>query len=194
MKKTLINLAQGFVWESQARNRYNMFSGVARKEWFLQVQDIFLQTAEQEKEHAEWFMKMFLAIKEKEWLDMEIQAVDTEVFVKLWTTLENLWYAIAWETHEFEDMYAQFIKDAIEEWYPEVAARIKAISNAEMHHAERYQKLYDQLKNETLRNKTEEIERMCTKCWHIHRWKNPPKICPSCGHDETYFIVKCENY
>lgn len=194
MKKTLINLAQWFVWESQARNRYTMFASKARKEWYLQISNIFLETAEQEKEHAEWFMKMFLAVKEKEWLDMETLPVETEVFVKLGTTLENLGYAIAGETHEFEDMYAQFAKDALEEWYPEVAARINAISNAEKHHAERYQKLYDQLKNETLRNKSENIEWICSKCGHTHNAKNPPKVCPSCGHEEEYFIVKCENY
>jgi len=66
--------------------------------------------------------------------------------------------------------------------------------NAEMHHAERYQKLYDQIQKETLRNKSEEIERICTKCGHTHKGKNPPKTCPSCGHEEEYFIVKCENY
>lgn len=194
MKKTLINLAQWFVWESQARNRYTMFASKARKEWYLQISNIFLETAEQEKEHAEWFMKMFLAIKEKEGLDMEIQPVETEVFVKLWSTLENLGYAVAGETHEFDDLYPMFAEVALEEWYPEVAARIQAIMNAEMHHAERYQKLYDQLKAETLRNKEEEVEWICTKCGHTHKGKNPPKVCPSCGHEEEYFIVKCETY
>lgn len=194
MKKILIHLAQAFVGESQARNRYTMFASKARKEWYLQIAAIFEETAEQEKEHASWFMKMFLAIKEKEWLDMEVQPVDTEVFVKLWSTLENLGYAVYGETHEFTDLYPMFAKIAKEEWYPEVAARINAISNAEMHHAERYQKLYDQLKKETLRNKSEEIEWICTKCGHTHKWKRPPKACPSCGHEEEYFIIKCENY
>lgn len=194
MKKILTHLAEGFVWESQARNRYTMFASKAKKEGFLQIANIFLETAEQEKEHAEWFMKMFLAIKEKEWLDIEMQPVETETFVKLDSTLENLGYAIAGETHEFEEMYAEFVEVALEEWYPEVAARIKAIMNAEMHHAERYQKLYDQLKAETLRNKDEEVEWICTKCGHTHKGKNPPKVCPSCGHEEEYFIVKCETY
>jgi rubrerythrin len=147
-----------------------------RKEWYLQISNIFLETAEQEKEHAEWFMKMFLAIKEKEWLDMEIQPVETEVFVKLWSTLENLGYAVAGETHEFEELYPMFAKVALEEWYPEVAVRIKAIMNAEMHHAERYQKLHDQIKNETIRNKSEEMERICTKCGHTHKGKNHQKL------------------
>lgn len=194
MKKTLINLAQGFVWESQARNRYTMFAGVAKKEWFLQISKIFLETADQEREHAKRFMRMFLAIKEKEWLDMEILPIETDVFVKLGTTLENLKYAVDWETHEFDDMYPEFAKIALEEWYPEVAARINSISNSERHHAERYQKLYDQVKAETIRNKSEEIERVCDNCGYTHKGKNPPKLCPSCDHWIEHFIVKCEKY
>ncbi len=194
MKKTLINLAEWFVGESQARNRYTMFASKARKEGLLQVSQVFLETAEQELEHAEWFMKMFLEIKEKEGLDIEMQKVDTDVFVKLGTTLENLKYAIDGETYEFDDMYAQFVEDALEEWYPEVAERIKAIMNAEMHHAERYQKLYDQLEAGTLRNKESEVERVCTKCGHSHKGKSAPDVCPSCWHTEEYFVVKCETY
>lgn len=194
MKKTLENLAKAFVWESQARNRYTMFASKAKKEWYLQISNIFLETAEQEKEHAEWFMKMLLAVKEKEWLDMETLPVETDVFVKLGTTLENLGYAVAWETHEYESMYPEFAKIAMEEGYPEITARINAIMNAEMHHAERYQKLYDQINNETIRNKAEDVERICIKCGHTHKGKKPPKACPSCGHEEEYFIVKCETY
>lgn len=92
-----------------------MFASKARKEGLLQVSQVFLETAEQELEHAEWFMKMFLEIKEKEGLDIEMQKVDTDVFVKLGTTLENLKYAIDGETYEFDDMYAQFVEDALEE-------------------------------------------------------------------------------
>lgn len=194
MKKTVQNLAKAFVGESQARNRYSMFASKARKEGYLQIASIFEETAEQEKEHASWFMKMLQSTEEKEEMKFDDVETDTSVFVKLWTTLENLGYAVAGETHEYSDLYPAFAATALEEWYPEIAARIKAIMNAEMHHAQRYQKLYDQIKQETLRNKAEDIERICTKCGHTHKGKKPPKTCPSCGHEEEYFIVKCETY
>lgn len=194
MKKILTHLAEWFVGESQARNRYTMFAGVAKKEGLLQISNIFLETANQEREHAKRFMRMFLAVKEKEGLDMENIPVETETFVKLGTTLENLKYAVEGETHEFDDMYPEFAKIAMEEWYPEVAARINSISISEKHHAERYQKLYDQLKAETIRNKDEEIERVCNNCGYTHKGKKPLEVCPSCDHWIEHFIVKCETY
>ena len=194
MAQTLINLTKAFVGESQARNRYSIYASAARKEGFLQVADIFEETANQEKEHASWFFKMIEIVKTKEGLDVDEVAVNAEAFVKVGTTLENLGYAVAGETHEHETLYPEFAKVALEEGYQEIAARINAISVAEAHHAERYQKLYTEIKKETLRNKAEETEWVCTKCGHVHKGKKPAKTCPSCGHDETYAIIKNEVY
>ena len=194
MSRTLNNLVAAYVGESQARNRYAFYASTARKEWFLQIASIFEETADQEKEHASWLFKMIIAVKAKEWITLDETHLETEIFVKSGTTLENLGYAIAWETHEFESMYPEFAKIAAEEWFMDVAARLTQIAVAEAHHAERYQKLQAELANNTLRNKDEEVERVCTKCGHVHKGKNPNKVCPVCGHDETYAVVKNENY
>jgi len=130
----------------------------------LQVADIFEETANQEKEHASWFFKMIQIVKAKEGLDVDEVTVTTEAFVRVGTTLENLGYAVTGETHEHEVLYPEFAKVALEEGYPEIAARINAISIAEAHHAERYQKFHTEIKKETLRNKSEEVEWVCTKC------------------------------
>jgi len=194
MRKTLENLAKAFVGESQARNRYTMYASIARKEWLLQISEIFLTTAEQEKEHAERFFKMIQLVKEKLGEDIEEVMIDTAVFVKRWTTLENLQYAIDGEHHEYGDLYPEFAKIADEEWLPEVAARIRAISHAEEHHEARYIALRDQLAAGTLAAKAEDIERMCTKCGYVHKGKMPPAKCPSCDHEANYYVVKCEVY
>lgn len=194
MRKTLEVLTQAFVGESQARNRYTMYASIARKEWFLQIAEIFEQTADQEKEHAERFFKMIQIVKEKMGKDMDEVVVDTAAFVKKWTTSENLQYAINGEHHENTDLYPGFAKIAEEEWFPEIAKRILSISHAEEHHEARYQALYDQLKAGTLMKKAEDIERMCTKCGYVHKWKTPPAKCPACDHEANYYIVKSENY
>lgn len=194
MKKTLENLTKAFVGESQARNRYTMYSSIARKEWYLQIADIFLETAEQEKEHAEWFFKMIQIVKEKLGEDIEEVMIDTGAFVKKWTTLENLQYAINGEHHENQDLYPEFAKIADEEWLPEIAARIRAISHAEEHHEARYQAVRDQLAAGTLAEKSEDVEWMCTKCGYVHKGKFPPKKCPACDHESNYYVVKCEQY
>lgn len=194
MSQTLQNLTKAFVGESQARNRYTMYASTARKEGYLQIADIFEETADQEREHASRFFKMIQMVKAKEGLTLDEVIVETGAFVKIGTTLENLSYSVAGETHEYESMYPEFAKIASEEGYPEIAARINAISVAEQHHAERYQKLANEINKQTLRNKQTETERVCTKCGHVHKGTSPSKVCPSCGHDETYAIVKNEIY
>lgn len=194
MRKTLENLTKAFVGESQARNRYTMYASVARKAWYLQISEIFLETAEQEKEHAERFFKMIQIVKEKMGEDMDEVIVDTAAFVKKWTTLENLQYAIDGENHEHEDLYPEFAKVAEEEGFPEIAARIRSIAHAEEHHEARYQAVRDQLEAWTLMEKAEDIEWMCTKCGYVHKGKNPPERCPSCDHEANYYVVKCETY
>lgn len=194
MRKTLENLTKAFVWESQARNRYTIYSSIARKEWYLQIADIFLETAEQEKEHAEWFFKMIQIVKEKLGEDMDEVMIETGAFVKRGTTLDNLQYAINGEHHENQDLYPEFAKIAEEEWLPEIAARIRAISHAEEHHEARYQAVRDQLSAGTLATKAEDIEWMCTKCGYVHKGKTPPAKCPACDHEANYYIVKTEKY
>lgn len=194
MKKLLEVLTQGFVWESQARNRYAIYASAARKEGLLQIADIFEQTAEQEREHASRFFKMIQTVKEKMGEDMNEVVIETAAFVKKWTTLENLQYAIDGEHHENSDLYPGFAKIAEEEWFPEIATRILSISHAEEHHEARYQAVRDQLEAGTLMEKAEDIEWMCTKCGYVHKWKFPPKKCPSCDHEANYYVVKCEKY
>ena len=172
MKKILLeNLMKGFVGESQARNRYTLYASTAKKESYLQISEIFLITAEQEKEHAEWFWKMMEIVKKDIGEEMDEVELAQPAFVKRWTTLENLQYAIDGEHHEYDKLYPEFAKLAEEEWYPEIANRIRAIMISEMHHEERYIKLHDQFKGGTLMKKSEDVEWMCTKCGYVHKGK-----------------------
>ena len=194
MNQTLINLTKAFVWESQARNRYSMYASVARKEGYLQIAEIFEVTAEQEKEHASRFFKMIQMVQDKLGIAEQEIDISTGAFVKKWTTLENLQYAVDGETHEYDSMYPEFAQIAEDEWFPEIAARIRSIAVAEKHHAERYHDLRHELQAETLRAKGEEVEWMCTKCGYVHKGKNPPEACPSCGHEAEYFVLRNEKY
>ncbi len=194
MRKTLENLTKAFVGESQARNRYNMYASIARKEGYLQIAEIFDATAEQEREHAERFFKMIQLVKEKLGEDIAELVIDTAAFIKRGTTLENLQYAIDGEHNENTNLYPGFAKIAKEEWLDEIANRILSISHAEEHHEARYQALHDRLADGTLRAKAEDIEWMCSKCGYIHKGKTPPAKCPSCDHDANYYVVKCESY
>lgn len=194
MQKTLENLTKAFVGESQARNRYSMYASAARKEWYLQIAAIFEETAEQEKEHASRFFKMIQSVKEKMGVSMDEVTIDTWAFVKIGTTLENLGYSAAGEHHEYDVLYPEFARVAQEEGLPEVAARIRNIAIAETHHEQRYLKLRNQLNDNTLRVKADDVRWICTKCGHMHKGKSPLEICPSCGHDKTYAIVQCEEY
>ena len=194
MKQTLANLAKAFAWESQARNRYTIYASVARKAWYLQIANVFLETAEQEKEHAEWLFKMMQEFVEKEWVEMPYIDIETTTMIKFWDTKTNLETAIAGEYEERADMYPEFAKVAEEEWYPQFAARIKAIMVAEKHHEERYKKLHDLVKDELVFNRDEEIYWTCTKCWYVWKGKEPPKVCPLCNHEQGYYIKLNEDF
>lgn len=194
MKQTLSNLAKAFVGESQARNRYTVYASVAKKAWFLQISEIFLQTAEQEKEHAERFFKMMQEFVAKEWLEMPSIDVETTTMIKFGDTLMNLETSVNWEHEERSAMYPEFAKIAEEEWYPQFATRIKSIMVAEKHHEERYTKLLELVKKDNVFKRDEEVYRTCTKCGYVWKWKEPPMACPSCGHDKSYYTKLNEDF
>lgn len=194
MNKTIENLCQAFVGESQARNRYTMYAKVAKKEGFEQIAEIFLVTADQEREHA---AKLFGEIKELKKLssdDLSVIKVEAEVPTTYGTTAENLKAAIAGENYEHVTMYPEFAAIAEEEGYPKIAARLKAIAIAEEHHEERYLKLLEQVEAGTVFSKTEDVWWVCRECGYVHFGKEAPEECPSCNHARAFYQLKCETY
>jgi len=190
MSKTLENLSKAFIGESQARNRYTIYSKIAKKEGYEQISAVFLETADQEREHAKWLFRMINEIKE----NSSPVAVDSAVETTMGTTQENLQSAISGENYEYESMYPEFARIADEEGYPEIANRLRAIAVAEEHHEERFKKLLGVLENGSVFEKEEEVVWVCRKCGHVHTGKNAPNQCPSCGHPQGYFQVKSEEY
>ncbi|MEM3364727.1 MAG: ferritin family protein [Candidatus Micrarchaeia archaeon] len=191
--KTIDNLAKAFIGESMARNRYTMYASIARKEGYLQIADIFLLTAENEKEHAEWNMHMLNDLVAKTGVHKEIN-VDSEVPRTAMTTLENLKAAIAGENYEFTKMYPEFADVAEKEGFPEIASRLRAIAKAESHHEERYRKLLEVVEKGEVFKKGTKVQWVCSKCGYVHEGNTPPARCPSCDHEMNYFTVKCETY
>ncbi len=194
MKKTIENLTKAFVGESQARNRYAIYAGVAKKEGLVQIANIFLETAEQERQHAKRFFTMLQEVKKAEWVDADNIDVPTTTMSKFGDTLINLQTAAEGEHEEYSMLYPEFAQVAEEEGYPKVAERIRAIMVAEVHHEERFKKLHAQLEAQTHRNKSEDTERVCMECGYTYTGKIPPELCPSCDHPRGFYIVKCETY
>ena len=194
MNKTVENLAKAFVGESQARNRYTFFASTAKKEGFEQISEIFTITADNEREHASWFLKMLLSLKAKSKENMDVLYIETDVPVIRGTTLENLRAAVAGETEEYTKLYPEFAKVAEEEGHPEIVARIRAIAVAETHHAERYKKLLENVRNGSVFKKAKPVYWVCRECGYVHFGTTPPESCPSCGHDKAFYQLKCEEY
>ncbi len=195
MKKTYYNLLQGFVGESQARNRYTFYAKIAKKEGHPQIQRIFLETAEQERQHASWFFKMAQSLKKKLNGKLDESKLDEVVVPTVFgDTEENLKAAATGEHYEFSTMYPGFAEVAEEEGLPDIAKRIRAIAIAEAHHEERYVKLLDQLKGKTLYKKEKKIYWYCAECGYMHEGTEPPEICPACSHPRKYFYRACEEY
>ncbi len=190
MQKTLENLTKAFIGESQARNRYWMYAKIAKKEGYVQIFEIFRETAEQEYEHASTLFEFIQKLRKK---SDEIK-VEAEAPLILGDTKDNLRAAIAGETYEHTKMYPEFAKIAQKEGYNKIAARLRAIGRAEEHHAERYQKLLNQLEKGTFFEKDTEVDWVCLECGYEHRGTKPPKECPSCHHSHAYFKLKCEKY
>ena len=194
MEKTMENLAKAFIGESQARNRYTLYSKVAKKEGYEQLAEIFLNTAENEREHAKWAMRMINGLKEKAGEVTEEIIVTADVPTTLRTTVENLKATITGEHYENSEMYPEFADIAEEEGFKDIADRLRAIGHVEEHHEERFRKLLKEVENGTVWKKDKEVKWVCRKCGYIHTGMEPPEKCPSCDHPTTYFQIKCEEY
>ncbi len=184
--RTERNLLIAFAGESQARNRYTFFASQARKEGYEQIAAIFLETAENEKEHAETLFKLL------EGGHVEITA--SYPAGRIGSTAENLRAAAEGERYEYTEMYPEFARVAEEEGFKEIAATLRAISVAEKHHEERFLKLLENVERGTIFKKDKAVRWKCRKCGYVHEGTEPPERCPSCGHSWAYFEILCEEY
>ncbi|SCG85821.1 rubrerythrin [Methanobacterium congolense] len=194
MKKTLENLSKAFIGESQARNRYTLYSKTAKKEGYEQLADIFLVTADNEREHAKWLFRLIQELKEDSGEDLEALTVEAEAPLVLGTTADNLIAAIAGEHYEYSEMYPEFADVAEEEGLEDIAVRLRAIGRAEEHHEDRYKKLLGEVEAGTMFKKDEEVKWVCRKCGYVHTGMEPPEKCPACDHPTKYYEILCEQY
>ncbi|MHA1238279.1 MAG: rubrerythrin [Candidatus Odinarchaeia archaeon] len=194
MKATIENLTKAFIGESQARNRYTFYAKIAKKEGFEQIAEIFLITAENEKEHANNLFKLINELKKKSGEKLDEIKVEAAAPTILGSTLDNLKAAIAGENYEYTKMYPEFADIAEKEGFPDIAKRLRAIAKAEEHHEERYKKLLKEVEAGTVFKKEKEVWWVCRECGYVHYGKEPPEKCPSCDHPRSYFQLKCEEY
>ena len=180
------NLLASFAGESQARNRYSYFASVAKKEGYVQIQKVFLETADNEKEHAKRFFKFL------EGGMTEIQAAYPAG--KIGTTAENLKAAAGGENEEWTKLYPGFADVADQEGFPEAAAAWRAISISEKQHEKRYRGLLANLEGGTVFKKAQPVRWKCENCGYIHEGTDAPEICPACQHTREYFQLLCENW
>ena len=171
--KTEKNLMAAFSGESEARNKYTYFASVAKKEGYEQISALFLDTANNEKEHAKMWFK-------------ELKGIGT--------TAENLKSAAAGENYEWTDMYATFAKEAEEEGFTELAAKFRMVAAIEKTHEERYLKLLNNVEMQKVFEKAEETMWECRNCGHLVIGKKAPTVCPVCAHPQSFFEVRAENY
>ena len=188
--KTAENLMKSFAGECQARTRYTYYSSIAKKEGFVQIANIFLETAEQEKEHAKRFYKFL----KEDFIDeaIEINASYPVSFHQ--QTLKNLLAAAAGENEEWTDLYPTFAEVAEQEGYPEVAFIYRKITEVEERHERRYRKLAKNIEDGTVFKKDEVALWKCINCGYIFEGNTAPEACPACAHPQSYFEVFVENY
>lgn len=181
MGETIKNLLRAFIGECIARNVYTMFAKVADEEGYHVVAAAFRETADNEKEHA---ITLLYLIKEMGGQPRVTVEVEVPSFGD---TIRNLEAAIKGETYEYTEMYPRFAEVAEREGYPAVAATLRAIASAEKHHSEMFRGILERLKEGTLFKRGEEILWICTECGYVHREREPPERCPSCGHPKGFF-------
>ena len=171
--KTEKNLWEAFAGESQARNKYTYFASVAKKAGFEQIAELFLKTAENEKEHAKlWFKELG----------------------ELGDTAENLLHAAEGENYEWTDMYDRMAKEADEEGFKELAAKFRGVAAIEKSHEDRYRALLNNVETQKVFEKCEVQVWECRNCGHIVVGTKAPELCPVCAHPKSYFEIRKENY
>ena len=173
--KTEKNLMEAFAGESQARNKYTYFASKAKKEGYEQIAAIFLETAENEKEHAKMWFKL-------------LNGGDIS------TTTENLKAAAEGENYEWTDMYAGFAKTAKEEGFDKISYLFEEVGKIEKEHEERYKKLLENVEDGLVFSKDGDKIWKCRNCGHICIGKQAPAVCPVCNHPQAFFEIKAENY
>jgi rubrerythrin len=184
--KTEQNLLKSFAGESQARNRYTYFAGVARKEGYVQIADIFEETASQEKEHAKRFFKFL------EGGDLEITACFPAG--RIGTTSENLLAAANGELEEYSALYPGFADVAAQEGFNEIAQVWRAISVAEKQHEKRYRDLLANIEAGRVFKRDSEVTWRCRNCGYLHKGTDAPQLCPACIHPRDHFELLGENW
>ena len=172
--KTEANLLAAFSGESQARNKYTYYASKARKDGYVQIANIFEETANNEKEHAKMWVKLLNG--------------------GIGDTLSNLKDAAAGENYEWTDMYAGFAKTAREEGFDHIADLFEGVAKIEKEHEERYLKLVQNIEGGLVFSKDGDVIWQCSNCGHIVIGKQAPEVCPVCAHPQAYFQVKAENY
>jgi rubrerythrin len=187
--KTAENLMKAFAGESQARNRYTYYSSVAKKEGYVQIANLFTETADNEKEHAKRFFKFL-----NETLTGEMVEITATFPVGLGDTKANLLGAANGENEEWTELYPEFANVADEEGFPAVATAFRKIAEVEKHHEARYRKLLENLENSTMFAKEEVVQWKCNNCGYIHEGESAPQLCPACVHPQGYFEMFVETY
>lgn len=191
--KTAENLLKAFAGEGQARNRYTYYASIADKEGYKQIRNIFIETADNEKEHAKRFWKFLLAGFGDE-LPTHVEITNASYPVAQGTTLDNLKAAAAGENEEWEHMYPEFARVAEEEGFPEIAAVFKYIIEAERRHEIRFLKLAENIENGKVFKKDQPVLWKCTNCGYIHEGPEAPTTCPACAYPQGFFEVFKETY
>ena len=167
------NLQEAFAGESQARNKYTYFASKAKKDGYVQISNIFQETADNEKEHAKIWYKILAGIGD---------------------TVENLQTAADGESYEWTEMYPRFAKTAREEGFADIARLFEGVAAIEKEHEERYKKLLGKVKDGIVFSADGDTIWQCSNCGHIVVGPKAPELCPICGHPKSYFQKKAENY